>query len=164
MLTIKNPKTFDWANIGLLDCLEGNALDTYFTYKLYKVLIKILEDQDITPLLENLITPLLSIFSDMELEGLDISENNLNALDKELKDKNINLEDKLYLWKQVHKTDNLASDIDMREILYTREGGFELYPPDRTKKKEEPSTSAPTIETILLQIDDELKRRYAKKK
>lgn len=164
MLTIKNPNKFDWANIGLLDCLEGNALDTYFTYKLYKVLSELLEDQAMTPLLEKLITPLLGIFSDMELEGLDISVNNLNVLDKELRDKNIDLEDVLYMCKQVHMTDNLASDIDMREILYTREGSFELYPPDRTKKKEEPSTSAPTIETILLQIDDELKRRYAKKK
>lgn len=164
MLTISNPKKFDWANIGLVECLEGNALDTYFTYKLYKVLLETLEEQGMLPLLESMITPLLGIFSDMELEGLDISEENLTKLGRELNAKNIELEDVLYVSKKVKNTDNLASDIDMREILYTREGGFELYPPAKTKKKELPSTSAPTIEIIVAQIDDELKKRYAKKK
>lgn len=160
MLTISNPKKFDWANINLLDCLEGNALDSYFTYKLYKVLLQSLDEQNINILLEKLISPLLSIFAEMELEGLDISENNLEILGKELKSLNITLEDDLYECKQVVNKDNLSSDKHMIEILYTRDSGFALYPPAYTKKKEQPSTSAPTIKLLLSQIDDELKRRH----
>ena len=26
MLTVNNPNTFDWANMHLSDCIEGNAL------------------------------------------------------------------------------------------------------------------------------------------
>lgn len=159
MLTVSNPKKFDWKNINLLDCLEGNALDSYFTYKLYKVLLKSLEEQDIGLLLEKLVSPLLSIFSEIELEGLDISETNLELLGKELKTQNITLEDNLYECKQVFNKDNLASDKDMIQILYTRDEGFALYPPNYTKKKEQPSTSAPTIKLLLSQIDDELKKR-----
>ena len=43
-------------------------------------------------------------------------------------------------------------------ILYTREGGMELYPPDRTPKGA-PSVSAPTLKLLLEHIDEELERR-----
>jgi hypothetical protein len=38
MLTINNPKTFDWENMPLSDCLEGNAADAYFTLKIFDLI------------------------------------------------------------------------------------------------------------------------------
>ena len=44
MLTIDNPSKFDWANMDLGECMEGNAMDTYFTLKLFDLIVDRLED------------------------------------------------------------------------------------------------------------------------
>ena len=38
MLTVRNGKKFDWANISLVDCVRGNAMDAHFTLKVFNVL------------------------------------------------------------------------------------------------------------------------------
>lgn len=158
MLTIKNPRTFDWANMALSDCCEGNAADTYFTLKLYNLLFSKLEELKLTEFFEELIVPATNVFSKMEYDGLHVSNNKLNMVGKALKDFNIDVEDSLYSYKQVGSKDNLSSTSTLCDILYTREGGFELYPPDKTAKGS-PSVSAPTLKILLEQIEKELSAR-----
>jgi DNA polymerase I-like protein with 3'-5' exonuclease and polymerase domains len=158
MLTIKNPKTFDWANMDLSDCCEGNAADSYFTLKLFNLIEKKLEELGMSRLLNNLIMPSLSTFSEMEYEGMRVSEEKLESVGRQLRVANIEEEDNLYSFDQVETSDNLSSNNDLIEVLYTREGAFEMYPPDRTAKGT-PSVSAPTLKLLLEHIEEELKRR-----
>ena len=126
MLTITNPKNFDWASMSLADCCEGNAADSYFTLKLFDLVVN--------------------------------SETKLKELDRELSNLIVNQEDGLYVYKELLNTDNLASNNDLTDIFYTREGGFELYPPDKTGSGK-PSVSAPTLKILLEQINTELANR-----
>tara|TARA_R100000951_G_scaffold30502_2_gene26223 strand:- start:13729 stop:14208 length:480 start_codon:yes stop_codon:yes gene_type:complete len=158
MLTIKNPKTFDWANMALSDCCEGNAADSYFTLKLFELIEKKLEDLGMANLLSKLIMPSLSTFSEMEHAGMQVSESKLDSVGRLLRVANIEEEDALYGYDQVSTDDNLSSNNDLIEILYTREGGFALYPPDRTATGS-PSVSAPTLKLLLEHIEEELNKR-----
>ena len=158
MLTVNNPKTFDWANMDLSDCLEGNAADAYFTLKIFNLITNMLSDMGMDKILDKLIMPALPMFVEMEHRGMDVSEEQLKVVGKQLSDANINEEDSLYEFTQVEKSDNLSSNNDLIEILYTREGAFEMYPPDRTGKGA-PSVSAPTLKLLLTQIEEELASR-----
>jgi DNA polymerase I-like protein with 3'-5' exonuclease and polymerase domains len=158
MLTIKNPKTFDWANMDLSDCCEGNAADTYFTLKLYNLIQDKLQDLGMQNIINSLIMPSLDTFSQMEYEGMQVCEEKLETVGRQLRTSNIDAEDSLYGHDEVQVSDNLSSNNDLIEILYTREGGFELYPPDRTPKGT-PSVSAPTLKLLLEQIEEELTKR-----
>jgi DNA polymerase I-like protein with 3'-5' exonuclease and polymerase domains len=158
MLTIKNPKTFDWANMALSDCCEGNAADSYFTLKLFNLIEKKLVELGMGPLLAKLIMPSLSTFSEMEYEGMRVSEEKLESVGRQLRVANIDEEDNLYGFAEVETSDNLSSNNDLIEILYTREDSFGLYPPDRTAKGT-PSVSAPTLKLLLEHIEEELKKR-----
>ena len=158
MLTIKNPKTFDWANMDLSDCCEGNAADSYFTLKLFNLIEEKIKDLGMGNIISKLIMPSLSTFSEMEYEGMQVSESKLDEVGRHLRVSNIEEEDNLYTFKQITTSDNLSSNNDLIEILYTREGAFEMYPPDRTAKGT-PSVSAPTLKLLLEHIEEELKRR-----
>jgi|TARA_R100001530_G_scaffold86019_1_gene59901 DNA polymerase-1 len=158
MLTIKNPKTFDWANMALSDCCEGNAADSYFTLKLFNLIEEKIKELGMEKIISKLIMPSLSTFSEMEYEGMQVSEKKLKVVARQLTQANIEEEDKLYEFDQVQTTDNLSSNNNLIEILYTREGAFELYPPDRTNKGS-PSVSAPTLKLLLDHIETELTKR-----
>jgi len=158
MLTIDNPKKFDWANMPLSDCCEGNALDSYFTLKLFNLICEKLDGEPMFKLIEKVVMPSLETFSEMEYNGLDVDVSTLESVGRELTTKNMDEEDSLYSCEGIEKTDNLSSNHDLIEILYTREGSLELYPPDRTAKGS-PSVSAPTLKLLLEHIDEELKSR-----
>lgn len=158
MLTIDNPKKFDWASMSLSDCCEGNAMDSYFTLKLFDLVEEKLGDLNILPFVEKTLPSALEAFAEMEYGGLQVSTDRLSTLGKELKELTLNREDSLYFFKEIQKTDNLSSNKDLIDILYLREGSFEFYPPDKTAKGA-PSVSAPTIKILLEQINEELVRR-----
>jgi len=158
MLTIDNPSKFDWANMDLSDCCEGNAMDTYFTLKLFDVIMEKLEDQPVMKLIENVVMPSLETFAEMEYNGLIVDEDKLESVGRQLRSKNIDDEDSLYSCKGVLTTDNLSSNNDLIEILYLREEGMGLYPPDRTGKGK-PSVAAPTLKLLLEHIEEELQTR-----
>ena len=158
MLTIDNPSKFDWENMDLSDCCEGNAMDTYFTLKLFDLIMEKLDGQPVMKLLENVVMPSLETFAEMEYNGLDVDLYTLSSVGKQLRSTNIDEEDFLYTCKGVTKTDNLSSNNDLSEILYTREDGMGLYPPDKTAKGK-PSVSAPTLKLLLEHIDEELEKR-----
>lgn len=158
MLTVKKPKTFDWANMSLVDCCEGNASDSYFTLKLFNLIEKKLSKLGMDKIISKLIMPSLSTFSQMEYGGMEVSLDKLKEVGRQLSCANIDEEDALYSYPQVKLSDNLSSNNDLIKILYTREGSFELYPPDRTAKGA-PSVAAPTIKLLLEQIEKELEKR-----
>ena len=144
--------------MSLSDCAEGNARDTYFTLKLFNLIYEKLDELGSIEILEKVLMPSLPVFAEMEHYGLDVDPNQLSVVGKALRDKNIDSEDSLYYSKGVKNTDNLASANDLIDILYTREGALELYPPDKTPKGK-PSVSAPTLKLLLEQVDEELKKR-----
>jgi DNA polymerase I-like protein with 3'-5' exonuclease and polymerase domains len=158
MLTIHNPKNFDWASIPFDDCCEGNAMDAYFTLKLFDLVEEKLSDLGVLDFVEKVLPQALGTFADMEYEGLRVSESKLATLGKELRELTLDQEDSLYLFNQINKKDNLASNNDLIDILYLREGGFEFYPPDKTAKGS-PSVSAPTLKILSEQINEELVKR-----
>jgi len=157
MLTISNPKTFDWANMDLGDCMEGNAADTYFTLKLYDLVMERLDERAIK-LLEFVLMPSLENFAEMEWVGLDVDRSALELVGRQLKGESMNQEDILLGCKGVTTADNMSSNTDLQHVLYLREGAMELYPPDRTDKGT-PSVSAPTLKVLLEQINQELESR-----
>lgn len=158
MLTIDNPSKFDWANMPLSDCCEGNAMDSYFTLKLFDLICEKMEGESMYKLLDKVVMPSLETFADMEYHGLDVDPTVLEAVGRKLGTKNMNEEDFLYGCQGVTKVDNLSSNNDLIEILYTREEGMNLYPPDKTAKGK-PSVSAPTLKLLLEHIEEELKTR-----
>jgi DNA polymerase-1 len=158
MLTVSNPKTFDWAGMSLSDCCEGNAADTYFTLKLFNLIEEKIKDLGMEKVVSQLVMPSLSTFSKMEYEGMQVSESKLKEVGRKLAHANIDEEDKLYTFKEVSTSSNLSSNHDLIEILYTNEDGFQLYPPDRTTNGA-PSVSAPTLKLLLGQIEEELDSR-----
>ena len=158
MLTISNPRTFDWANMPLSDCCEGNAADSYFTLKLFNLIEEKINELGMEKIVSELIMPSLSTFSEMEYEGMLVDETKLKEVGRQLSVANVEEEDLLYTFKEVETSDNLSSNNDLIELLYTREGAFGMYPPDRTGKGS-PSVSAPTLKLLLHQIEEELTKR-----
>jgi len=144
--------------MSLVDCCEGNAADSYFTLKLFNLIEEKIKELGMGKIISKLIMPSLSMFSEMEYEGMRVSETKLKEVARQLSVSNIEEEDGLYGFPQVNPDDNLSSNKDLIDILYTREGGFEFYPPDRTATGS-PSVSAPTLKILLSQIDLELERR-----
>lgn len=158
MLTIENPSTFNWSEMSLADCAEGNAADAYFTLKIFDLVQEKLESLGMSNLLEKLIMPSLSLFSEMEYQGLDVDVSKLESVGRNLRETNMNLEDSLYVFDQVKKTHNLSSNNDLIDILYLGEDGFDTYPPDLTAKGA-PSVSAPTLKLLLEQVEKEIESR-----
>ena len=158
MLTVNNPRTFDWAGMSLSDCCEGIAADTYFTLKLFNLIEEKIKELGREKVVSQLVMPSLSTFSKMEYEGMEVSESKLKEVGRQLAHANIDEEDELYTFKEVDTSSNLSSNSDLIEILYTNEDGFQLYPPDRTTKGS-PSVSAPTLKLLLGQIEEELEKR-----
>lgn len=162
MLGISNPKTFDWANIPLEECLKGNAMDAFFTLKLYEKFSVEISKMKSEVLLDKVISPALSIFSDIEYEGMEVSPQELSKLDKKLYFKCIELEDALYNYDEVPKGTNLRSNKDLVGIFYLSDNGFNLYPPDNTPTGA-PSVSAPTLELLASLVSTELAGRKSGK-
>lgn len=169
MLTIENPNSIDWAKLPLSKVSEGNCWDTYFTLKLANVLTNKLKGEKIDRLLKYLMSPAMAVFSKMELKGMNISIPILTKLGKEILEKKSKMEDNLYRFNEVKKTFDIGKDLI--KILYSCEKdkdktwivnnsfGFGLYPPDRTKKTGDPSTSKDSLETILRFVIEEMDRR-----
>ena len=142
----------------LSDCCEGNAMDSYFTLKLFNLICEKMEGEPMFKLIEEIMMPSLEIFSEIEYNGMDVDPSVLGDVGKNLRSKNMNEEDFLYTCKGINKTDNLSSNGDLIEILYTREGSMEMYPPDKTAKGK-PSLSAPTLKLLLEHVEEELSNR-----
>lgn len=158
MLGVSNPKTFDWASIPLEECLRGNAMDAFFTLRLFDKFSEEIDKMKSTNLVDNVISPALGIFSKIEYDGMDVDMGELESVGRTLYVKSVDMEDSLYEIKEVHKKINMRSNKDLVGLFYTDETGFTLYPPDNTTTGA-PSVSAPTLELLLTMINTELLRR-----
>ena len=87
MLTVDKSTKFDWKNIPFVQCSEGNAMDTYFTLKVYGRLLEELQGKGLETLYEKLISPLTIAFRDIEFDGLLIDEDKVASLKSELETK-----------------------------------------------------------------------------
>ena len=147
-----------WADIPLEELARGVSSDTYFTYKINDILENNYKNEEQRKLVEFVLSPLLVVVARMEFNGIDLSEEKMKELSRELDPAIMESEDLLYSMDGVEPTDNLNSADDLGKILFGREGGMELYPPDWTAKKQ-PKTCKNTLAILLEQIDDELSRR-----
>jgi len=155
MLTVRDGKNFDWANISLVDCVEGNAMDAHYTLKVFNVLQDKLNEMGVSQFYAKVLAPANTVFVEPEWNGLRVCPDKLKLVGKSLNDAIIDVHDGLYDYKQLDREENLASTLDLRGVFYTKEGGFELYPPDKTDKGEA-SVSKPTLDILLGQIKKEL--------
>lgn len=158
MLTVRNANKFDWENIPITDCMYGNAMDAHYTLKVFNVLSEKLLDLELYDMYDKVLSPANTVFLDPEYKGLFVSPDRLKDVGRTLNNAIIDVHDGLYEFDQLELSDNLSSTKDLRSILYTREGGFELYPPDKTDKGA-PSTNADTLKILLSQIKQELANR-----
>jgi DNA polymerase I-like protein with 3'-5' exonuclease and polymerase domains len=120
MLTVEGKK-FDWKNIPLIQCVEGNAKDTYATAKVYAKLLEEVRQKKLEKLYDKLIAPLTIAFRDMEFEGLLIDEDKMNELDQQLQEK-IKLADiALRAAAGLEEDANLNSTNQLVKIIYSFE-------------------------------------------
>ena len=66
--------------MDLSDCCEGNAKDTYFTLKLFDLIMERLEGNPVMKLIENVVMPSLETFAEMEYNGLVVDEGKLESM------------------------------------------------------------------------------------
>ena len=158
MLTVRDGNNFDWANIPLTDCLHGNAMDAHYTLKVFEVLKEKLQEMGVSNFYGKVLAPANTVFMKPEYYGLSVSRTKLKSVGKSLNDSIIDVHDSLFAYPQLSTEDNLSSTRDLCGVFYTKEGGFEFYPPDKTDKGL-PSVSKPTLDILLSQIKQELNSR-----
>ena len=157
MLTVREGETFDWVNIPLFDCLRGNALDAHYTLRVHDKLKDKLAEIGNLKLMEKLLVPLASEFSQVEHQGMAVDLSVVDAVGEAIQTK---IEIATKEVREVCGLDeeiNLKSTKDLREILYSSEN-LGLYPAGMTKKKEA-STDKETLNTMLSYIEEELESR-----
>ena len=173
MLTVEGKK-FDWKNIPLNFCVEGNAKDTYGTARVYHKLLQELEERKLGKLYEKLIAPLTVSFRDMEFEGLLIDEDKLEELGEELMDKISKAELALRKAADLGDDINLNSTRDLIKVIFSLERnkdtkkyevledfGLGLYPVEFTKKGA-PSTNVETLVKVGQMVEEEYTARGLK--
>jgi|TARA_S200002703_G_scaffold153135_1_gene154335 DNA polymerase I-like protein with 3'-5' exonuclease and polymerase domains len=173
MLTVEGKK-FDWKNIPLNFCVEGNAKDTYGTARVYHKLLQELEERKLGKLYEKLIAPLTMAFRDIEFEGLEIDEGKLEELGVELQDKIVKAERALREAADLDDEINLNSTKDLIKVIFSLERnketkkyevledfGLGLYPVEFTKKGA-PSTNVETLVKVGQMVEEEFLSRGLK--
>ena len=169
MLTVEGKK-FDWTAIGLQECVEGNAKDTYATARVYSKLLEEVQTKGLEKLYERLIAPLSVAFVDIEYEGLLIDEHKLNELALELQDKIQGADVALREAVGLEEGTNLNSTSQLVKVIYSfekneegewvQEDGFGLglYPFEFTKKGA-PSTNEETLTKVKTMVEEEFVSR-----
>lgn len=158
MLTVKDPKKQNWAEMSLVDLAEGNAQDAFFTLRIFELLEGQLKDLELHHLYDTLIAPMTPVFAQIEYHGLMVDNNTLDKLNSELEAKINQKHQEIKSIPEVAAEDNMNSSADLVDILFTRENSFQLYPPVTTAKGK-PSVNSECIEVLLEQIEEELESR-----
>jgi|TARA_S200002703_G_scaffold31612_1_gene27667 DNA polymerase I-like protein with 3'-5' exonuclease and polymerase domains len=172
MLTVEGKK-FDWKNIPLIQCADGNAKDTYATAKVYAKLLDEVRQKKLEKLYEKLIAPLTVAFFNMEYEGLLIDEDKMNELDVQLQEKIKLADTALREAAGLEDGANLNSTSQLVKIIYSFEKdekgewiqvedfGLGLYPFEFTKKGA-PSTNEETLSKVKSMVEEEFTARGLK--
>lgn len=159
MITQQDGSKVDWDNMPLSEMAKGNCLDTYYTLELFKVLKEKLEHIGLLYHYDNMLSPLIPVLGDIELKGMLIDSPKLEELNPKLTAKANEIKQSLYEFKQVNPEDNVGSTNDLVGIFYTRESGFGLYPPSRTKKTSKPQVNKDALEMLENFMETELEVR-----
>jgi len=158
MLTVRDGSKKDWANTPLPELARGNALDAFYTLRIFKELEKEVEELGADKVNEKLYVPLLQIFPEVEYNGMEVDIEVLRTVGRNLNTTIMDIEDVLYSEiPEIKKSDNLSSTVDLREIFFSEEG-FGLYAPKFTEK-DLPSTDKETLKELRSQIEEELDSR-----
>tara|TARA_Y100000004_G_scaffold142665_1_gene162266 strand:+ start:851 stop:1375 length:525 start_codon:yes stop_codon:yes gene_type:complete len=172
MLTVEG-KNFDWKNIPLIQCADGNAKDTYATAKVYAKLLEEVRQKKLEKLYEKLIAPLTVAFLNMEYEGLLIDEDKMNELDVQLQEKIKLADTALRDAAGLEEGTNLNSTSQLVKVIYSfvkdekgewiqiEDFGLGLYPFEFTKKGA-PSTNEETLSKVKSMVEEEFAARGLK--
>lgn len=158
MLTVKDPKKQNWAEMSLTELAEGNSQDAFFTWKIFHLLEDQIKDLNLHHLYGSLIAPMTPIFAEIEYNGLQVDTNTLSGLNQQLDNKIQQKNNDIHAIMEVPAEANLNSSADLVDILFGNDQGFNLYPPVNTAKGK-PSVNAECIEILLEQIEEELESR-----
>jgi DNA polymerase I-like protein with 3'-5' exonuclease and polymerase domains len=146
---------------------RGNALDAYFTLKIFKKLSRKIDELRMTNTYYKLIAPSINMFVNMEVDGMLISQPKVDELGKGLKTDIEEKEESMYSYSEIpDKTMQVTSTDDLIKILYSVDKklnivdmGFGLFPPISSDKTNAPSTSAEALDILLEQLEEEINRR-----
>ena len=84
MLTVSEGAFHDWANMPLADMAYGNAMDTDFTLRSWKILNKEMTAKRLNPVYSNLIKDITLLLGDVENRGISVDDEYLKVLDEKL--------------------------------------------------------------------------------
>lgn len=139
MLSVKNPETYDWKNIPLLDCVEGNAMDSIVTLELYNLLLEKIEENNLTNLFENLVSESQVYLTEAEFEGQEVDSDEVEKIEEELTINIKSIEEELIATGLFPEDINFNSDQQVGDVFFMREDGLALYAPYFT------DTGAPSL-------------------
>lgn len=163
MLTVKEPKKINWEEMSIVDCARGNAMDTYFTLKLFYKFYEELQELDLIHFYEALMIPATTELCISEYDGLDVDLEQIDKVGEELKSRIDELEKEMYTYPQVKEDYNLDSNKDLTKVLFIPKDekeyipeSFNLYAPATTQKTGSPATDADTLKKVAALIDEHL--------
>lgn len=160
----KQARGFDWKKLPLSICSKGNAYDAYFTLKLFKELVKKIDEVGIK-LLKDLMNPVILTSNKAELRGMDVDVEVKDQIKIELEKDIEKIKNKLLenvRVKKIKENFNLNSNDQMCELFFSSEEGFQLFPPILTSK-ENPSVSVDCVEILEEMIKKEIKKKKRNK-
>lgn len=112
----KNQITMDKVDVKKL--AEYSCEDADFTWRLYKILEKRLEKNNLKKLFDDIEMPLIEVLIEMEFNGVKIDVEHLKKLSKKITKK---IEDlKLKIYKLAGQEFNISSPIQLKEILFDK--------------------------------------------
>lgn len=169
MLTVDKSNNFDWKNIPLLDCVEGNSLDSLFTFIIGAELYPKVMDTDYAGVLNNIIIPIINIFESMEYNGLDIDPSRLEHVDWQLTTKIAQLKEELDLtcgrgdinYNSSQQLCKVLFSLDKSEDgdwMFDESSGFGIFPPSLTGKGQ-PATNEENVKKIFELVKAEYTKR-----
>jgi DNA polymerase-1 len=161
MLTVKDGKKQDWASMPLSEMAHGNAMDSYYTLKLFHKLYDELDRIELVDHYNNLLSPLIPVLADIENRGMLIKTETLDNLDSRVNEKVVSAKQKVREFPFVKEEYNIASTKDLIKMFYHDAEGLGLYPPTKTDKGS-PSVDKNAMETLENLIEEELEKRSSK--
>jgi len=138
MLTVTEGAFHDWANMPLSDMAYGNAMDTDFTLRSWKILKKDMTAKCLNPVYNNLIKDITLLLGDVEDRGISVDQEYLKVLDEKLAETLESLHKELNDLCPWDDDLNPNSNQQLGKLLF-EEDGFGLIPQDFSAKTKAPS-------------------------
>ncbi len=109
-------KQINFSEVKVEDAKNYSAEDADITYRLYKLLKKNLDKENLNNIYESFEKPLIKILAFMEISGVKVDNNFLKKLSNKFSEKISSLEREIY--KLSRKKFNIASTKQLGEIMY----------------------------------------------